>query len=76
MKALDERKARKRGGLEFEACLSPDKKRAKLERLEAEGAMSVIVLPISSGIKHRGERVEDEPAERNKKVLAQDSAIV
>lgn len=41
MKALEERKARKRGGFALEECFSPDKKRAKLERFEAEGAMIV-----------------------------------
>lgn len=40
IKALEERKARKRGGLEFEESLSPDRKRAKLERLDVEDSMS------------------------------------
>lgn len=41
MKALEERKARKRGGLALGECFSPDRKRAKLERFEADVAMIV-----------------------------------
>lgn len=41
MKALEERKARQRGGLAFDACFSPDRKRAKPERFEAGAAMIV-----------------------------------
>lgn len=54
MKASEERKARNRGGFEFDECLSPERKRAKLERLDAEGAMFCrLCCPVPPVVKHR-----------------------